>query len=77
MDIKEKLAKLEEIMEVDEGTLSPDTLLSDVEEWDSLSALSYVVMMRDDFSKKISGDQIRSFKTVQDILDSKIGRAHV
>lgn len=70
MDIKEKLAKLEEIMEVDEGTLSPDTLLSDVEEWDSLSALSYVVMMRDDFSKKISGDQIRSFKTVQDILDS-------
>ena len=70
MDIKEKLAKLEEFMEVDEGTLSPDTLLSDVEEWDSLSALSYVVMMRDDFSKKISGDQIRSFKTVQDILDS-------
>ena len=70
MDIKEKLAKLEEIMEVDEGTLSPDTLLSDVEEWDSLSALSSVEMMRDDFSKKISGDQIRSFKTVQDILDS-------
>lgn len=70
MDIKEKLAKLEEIMEVDEGTLSPETVLSDVEEWDSLSALSYVVMMRDDFSKKITGDQIRSFKTVQDILDS-------
>lgn len=70
MDIKEKLAKLEEIMEVDEGTLSPETALSDVEEWDSLSALSYVVMMRDDFSKKITGDQIRSFKTVQDILDS-------
>ena len=70
MDIKEKLAKLEDIMELDEGTLTPETLLEDIEEWDSLAALSYVVMMADDFGKTITGAEIRAFKTVQDILNT-------
>lgn len=70
MDLQTKLEKLEDLMDIDSGSLTPETLLSDIEEWDSLSALSYVVMMKDDFCKKISGDQIRAFKTVQDILDT-------
>lgn len=70
MDLQSKLEKLEDLMDIDSGSLTPETLLSDIEEWDSLSALSYVVMMKDDFGKKISGDQIRAFKTVQDILDT-------
>ncbi|MBR4877463.1 MAG: hypothetical protein IKU14_07115 [Rhodocyclaceae bacterium] len=70
MNIQEKLAKLEEIMDLDEGTLRPDMALEDVEEWDSLAALSYVVMMADDFGKTIPGPQVRAFKTVQDILDT-------
>ncbi|CCX90505.1 putative uncharacterized protein [Succinatimonas sp. CAG:777] len=70
MDIKEKLAALEDMMELDAGTLTPETLLSDIEEWDSLSALSYVVMMKDDFGKKVTGDVVRGFKTVKDIMDT-------
>lgn len=70
MDIKEKLAKLEDIMELDEGTLTPETPLEEIEEWDSLAALSYVVMMTDDFGKTITGAEIRAFKTVQDILNT-------
>ena len=53
MDIQEKLAKLEDIMELDVGTLRPETLLEEIEEWDSLAALSYVVMMADDFGKTV------------------------
>ena len=70
MDLQTKLEKLEDFMDIDSGSLTPDLLLSDIEEWDSLSALSYVVMMKDDFGKKISGDEIRAFKTVQDILNT-------
>lgn len=70
MDTKEKLAALEDIMELDEGALSPDMKLDDIEEWDSLAALSYVVLMGDEFNKKISGSEIRAFKTVQDIMDT-------
>ena len=70
MNEQEKLAALEEIMELDEDTLTPKTSLDDIEEWDSLAALSYVVLMGDEFNKKVSGQQIRAFKTVQDILDT-------
>jgi len=69
MDLKQKLAELEDIMDVEEGTLKPEMDLETIEEWDSLSALSFVVFMGDEFGKKVSGAQIRAFKTVQDILD--------
>lgn len=68
MTEKEKLALLEETLEADEGTLSADMLLDDVDEYDSLARLSLVVMMEDNFDKKITADDIRAFKTVGDIL---------
>ena len=37
MSLEEKIALLEEIMDLDEGTLEADSLLDDFEEWDSLS----------------------------------------
>lgn len=69
MDVKQKLAMLEEMMELDDGTLAPETSLEDVEEWDSLAALNFVVLMKDEFNKTISGQQIRAFETVKDMLD--------
>ncbi|MDE6735695.1 MAG: hypothetical protein K2J64_09545 [Desulfovibrio sp.] len=69
MEVQEKLAALEDIMELDEGTLAPETRLEDIEEWDSLSALSFVVLLGDEFNRKISGQEIRAFETVQDMLD--------
>lgn len=69
MNTQEKLAALEELMELDEGTLNPDMKLEDIEEWDSLSALSFVVLLGDEFDRKISGQQIRSLETIQDMLN--------
>ena len=69
MDTQEKLAALEDIMELDEDTLKPENRLEDIEEWDSLSALSFVVLLGDEFNRKITGQQIRAFETVQDLLD--------
>lgn len=69
MELQEKLAALEDIMELDEGTLAPGTRLDEIEEWDSLSALSFVVLLGDEFGRKISGQEIRAFETVQDMLD--------
>lgn len=69
METQQKLAALEDIMELDEGSLSPETRLEDLEEWDSLSALSFVVLLGDEFGRKISGKEIRAFQTVRDMLD--------
>ena len=70
MTLLEKLAALEEIMDLDEGALKPEMSLEDIEEWDSLAALSYVVFMSENLGKKMSGAEIRAFKTVQDILNT-------
>lgn len=69
MTIDEKLSLLEETMEMDEGTLKADMDLSDVDEYDSMSKLSIIVMLQDEFGIKITSEQIRAFVKVQDILD--------
>ena len=68
MTEQEKIAMLEETLDLDEGTLTADTVLDDVDEYDSMAKLSLIVMMDDEFGKKLTGDVIKGFKTVGDIL---------
>ena len=69
MTNEEKIAMLEDMLELDGGTLKPETELTGIEEYDSMAKLSLIVMMDDECGKKLTGEQIRQFKTVQDILD--------
>lgn len=69
MENEKKLAMLEEVMEVEEGELSADMALDDIEEYNSMAKLALIVMMSDEFDKKLTSDQIKEFKTVQDIMD--------
>jgi len=68
MTEKEKLAMLDDLFELDEGTLKPDTPLSSVEEYDSMSKLSLIVMMQDEFDVNLTSKIIKEFQTVGDIL---------
>lgn len=69
MSIEEKLMKMEEIMELDEGELKVTDILSDYEEWDSIAILSYIALMDAEFHKVIKGADVKNFVTVQDALD--------
>ena len=69
MDIKEKLATIEEMMDLDEGTLAEDTVLKDLDEWDSITRRSLRIYFEEEQGKKISGDEIKAFVTVKDITD--------
>ena len=66
---EEKIALLEDMLELEAGALNENTVLADVAEYDSMAKLSLIVLMDDEFSKKLTGEQIREFKTVQDILN--------
>lgn len=68
MELREKLALIEEVLDVEEGSLSPETELADVDEWDSIAALSLIVMLDEKFEKTVSGAQIKALETVNDIL---------
>lgn len=68
MELTKKLALIEEALDVEEGTLTPETPLDDVEEWDSIAMLSLIAMLDDEFGKTISGKELKALKTVADIL---------
>ena len=69
MNIEEKIALIEDMLELDEGTLKEDMLLGEIEEWDSMAYLSFSVLMREEFGKKVSASEIKEFKTLQDLLN--------
>ena len=68
MTEREKLALLEDMLELDEGDLSVDMDLDDVDEYDSMAKLSLIVLMEDEFGVKLTGDVIKGFETVGDIV---------
>lgn len=69
MSLEEKLALLEEALEAEEGTLKPEMELADVEEYSSLTSLGIIIMLEDNFGKKVNGATMKGLKKVQDILD--------
>lgn len=69
MTEREKLALLEDMLELDEGDLSADKALDDIDEYDSMAKLSLIVLMEDEFGVKLTGDMIKGFETVGDILE--------
>lgn len=69
MSTEQKLEMLEDMMEMEVGELKVDTRLVDVEEYTSMAKLALIVLMSDEFSKKLTNDQLKKFVTVQDILD--------
>ncbi len=68
MSTKERIALLEEIMDLDEGTLSEGDTLADYDEWDSLTALTFISEMSERFGKNVTGEQIKAFATVADAI---------
>ena len=68
MTQEEKIALLEEMLELDVNTLTPETELTAIDEYDSMAKLSLIVLMDEECGKKLTGEQIREFKTVGVIL---------
>ena len=69
MTNEEKLALLEDIMDIDEGELKMDTILENLDEWDSMSKLSLVASAKKADGEDITVDDIKRFVTVQDICN--------
>lgn len=69
MSVQEKIALLEDMLEVDEGTLVESMMLEEIEEWNSLAYLSFSVLLSDEFNKKVSAAEIKNYKSVKELLE--------
>ena len=69
MTNQEIINLIEDALEVDMNTLSESTLLSELPEYDSMAKLTIIVLADDDLDKKRTGETMKEFKTIGDIVD--------
>lgn len=67
MTAEEFIKKLSELMDTD-AEIDLSTKLSDVEDWDSLSMVSFFSFCNTTLAKKISPEQIKDAQTVEDLF---------
>ncbi|WP_196891999.1 acyl carrier protein [Aureivirga marina] len=65
--MEEFLEKISEILEVESVNLSDN--LEDFDEWDSLTSLSLIAMIDSDYNISVTNDDIREFKTIEDVCN--------
>ena len=69
METSKKIELLEDMFEVEAGTLTPDMNLCDIDQWDSMASLSLILLLDEQFGKEINGEDIKKLSTIQDILN--------
>ena len=50
-------------------SFSADTAFRELEEWDSLISLSVIAMVDEEFEKQITGADLRSVKTIEELFN--------
>ena len=68
MSDERKIELIAEILDVEAETLTPETQLASMDEWDSIALLSFLAMMEDEFGKEIKGSIIKEQKTVANLM---------
>ncbi len=68
MKINEFLENMEEVLEdTDVNLIKSESIFRDFEEWDSMAALSLIAMADQEYEVKLTGDDIKSANTLEDI----------
>lgn len=62
----------EQFDETSEDQFKPNTVFKELKEWDSLTALSVIAMVDEELEKRITGADIRSSDTIEDLYKTAI-----
>lgn len=70
MEIKEFTSQFVQLFEnTDASLINPDTIFRDLEEWDSLIALSTIAMIDEQYGITLTGDEMRGVNTIQQLFN--------
>lgn len=76
MDIKEFMNNFaEQFDDLDASVLTPETEFKQLEDWNSLVALSVIAMVDEEYDVTIKGDDIRNAKSIEDLYNIVNARA--
>ncbi len=68
MTNEKKMELLADVFDLEVGEFAPETELEALD-MDSVTVLSFIAMMDEEFGKEIKGSEVRALKTIQDMLD--------
>jgi acyl carrier protein len=68
MKESEIIELIAEVLELEIGDIDMSTVLADLPEYDSMAKLSVIVLMDEEFEKKLSGEAMEEFKTIGDVV---------
>ncbi len=69
MSNAEMMELFAEGLEVDASTLTPQTRIAEVEEWNSIGWLTIMSLVDERMGVQIDSKSIRGFQTAQDVID--------
>jgi acyl carrier protein len=70
MEISNFLKHFADLLDdTDPAIISKDTIFRDLDEWDSLTALSLIAMVDEEYSVKLTGENIKSATILNDIFE--------
>ncbi len=70
MTIEEKMEYIAESLEMEVEELAPDTVLEDLENWDSVAVLSVISIINEQFDRYPDATEILGYKTVGDLMEA-------
>lgn len=70
MTENEKIETIADILEMEAEEISRNIILNECEAWDSIAVLSVISVMNEEFNRFPHADEIRSYKTVGDLMDA-------
>lgn len=68
MDNEKIILLLEDVLQVNPGTITIDTNLKNLEEWDSLAAVLFMTFAEEQFQKMIDPIQLKNCVKVSDLI---------
>lgn len=70
MEINTFLQNFADLLDdTDAALIKQETVFRDLEEWDSLTALSLIAMADEEYAVKLTGDDIKSSNSLNDIFE--------
>lgn len=70
MELNTFVSKFEkQLDDVEPETLTGDTVFRDIEEWDSMTALTIIAMVDEEYAVKLTGNDIKGSETIEDLYN--------
>ncbi len=68
MSNEEKMECIAESLEMEVEELTPETVLEDLENWDSVAVLAVISIINEKFDRYPKAEEISGYKTVGDLM---------